>query len=300
MKKLIGMTLILFSNLLTATEINVENWLLWHKSQTTLPFSSSLTIYPPVKLYSENGKLRGSIATPYSFTGENNRIISEFLIIVIDGAGRSHFLEPKLESVGFVNDYGIGMSSLNSESFKDGEVIIQLYKANTPENRKTLVDFANKDKERKIGIERTLTSLGIPLTKHNETWDIKASTTDGKDIDEIIVLSDWTIFQFYSPYCGFCRKAIPAMNTLNLREGISVVGIAGPQNNSEFREHIYNNNIHYPFITYEGKYTESALLRTVGQLGFPTYVVLNNQKRVTAILVGGPALDNWLKDLELK
>tara|TARA_R110002167_G_scaffold44995_1_gene135198 strand:- start:620 stop:1522 length:903 start_codon:yes stop_codon:yes gene_type:complete len=299
MKNFIGMSILLFSNLLAATEINVENWLLWHKSETSLPFSSSMTMYPPVKLYSENGKLRGSIATPYSFTGENNRIISEFLIIVIDSAGRSHFLEPKLESVGFVNDYGIGMSSLNSESFRDGEVIIQLYKANTAENRKSLANYANKNKERKSGIEKALTSLGIPFPKHNETWDIKARTIDGKDVDEIIVSSDWTVFQLYSPYCGFCRKSIPLINSLNIKKKISVVGMAGPKNNSEFIVHINKSNIHYPFITYEGEYTEPALLRAVSQVGFPTYIVLNNQKKVIGILVGSPALVDWIKDLEL-
>jgi thiol-disulfide isomerase/thioredoxin len=300
MKNFIGMSILLFSNLLTAAEINVENWLLWHKSETSLPFSSSMTTYPPVKLYSENGKLRGSIATPYSFTGENNRIISEFLIIVIDSAGSSHFLEPKLESVGFVNNYGIGMSSFNSESFRDGEVIIQLYKANTAENRKSLVNYANKNKERKSGIEKALSSLVIPFPKHNETWDIKARTIDGKDLDEIIVSSDWTIFQLYSPYCGFCRKSIPLINSLNTNKKISVVGMAGPKNNSEFKEHINKSNIHYPFIIYEGEYTEPALLRAVGQVGFPTYIVLNNQKKVIGILVGSPALVDWIKDLDLK
>lgn len=108
----------------------------------------------------------------------------------MEQAGKDVELRPKLESVGFVNDYGIGLSSLHSESFKDGEVIIQLYKANTPENRKTLMDSVNNDKKRNSGIAITLSTLGIPLPKYNETWDIKARTTDGKDIDEIIVSSD--------------------------------------------------------------------------------------------------------------
>jgi hypothetical protein len=105
-----------------------------------------------------------------------------------------------------------------ADSFSDGEVIIQLYKANTSENRKSLVNYANKDKEQKSGIERALTSLGIPFPKHNETWDIKARTIDGKDVDEIIVSSVWTVFQFYSLYCGFCRKSIPLIDGLNIKE----------------------------------------------------------------------------------
>ncbi|WP_339723700.1 redoxin [uncultured Paraglaciecola sp.] len=298
MKSFIGLIFILFSNILPASEINVENWLLWHQSETHLPFASSLTIYPPVNLYAENGKLRGFIATPYEFAGENDLLISEFLIIVIDSAGRSHFLKPRLESVGFVEEHGIGLSSLYSESFKKGEVIIQLYKANTPENRKMLEDFANQNAERKSAIVKTLTAMAIPLPKRNEIWDIKAHTTDGKDIDDIIVGSDWTIFQLYSPYCGFCRNAIPAINTLERKDNMSVIGIAGPLNNVEFSEHINKNNIHYPFITFEGEHTESALLKAVGQLGFPSYLVVNNQKKVTEILVGTAALDNWLNDLE--
>jgi hypothetical protein len=53
MKVIISVIFFLLPNLLVATEIEVENWLLWYKSETQLPFSSSLTIYPPVKLYAE-------------------------------------------------------------------------------------------------------------------------------------------------------------------------------------------------------------------------------------------------------
>lgn len=295
MKAFISIIFLLFSNILTATEIDVEDWLLWYKSETQLPFSSSLTIYPPVKLYAENGKLKGFIATPYSFDGENNRIISEFLIIVIDSGGRSHFLEPKLETVGFVGDDGIGMSSLNSELFKDGEVIIQLYKANTSENQKALIERNKRNLEREQQIERTLVSMGIPMPIYNETWNIKGRANNDTEIDEIITSSDLTIFQLYSPYCGFCRKAIPIINALHLESNISVIGMAGPESNSDFNKHIVANGINYPFITYEGDYTESALLRAVGQLGFPTYLVVNRHKKVEGILIGTSALQDWLK-----
>jgi thiol-disulfide isomerase/thioredoxin len=209
-------------------------------------------------------------------------------------------LEPKLEAVGFVGDYGIGMSSLNSELFKDGEVIIQLYKANTSENRIALIDHNKRNTEREQEIERTLVSMGIPMPIYNETWDIKGRTTNDTETGEIIASSDLTIFQLYSPHCGFCRKAIPIINALHLESNISVIGMTGPESNSDFNKHIIANSINYPFLTYEGDYTESALLRAVGQLGFPTYLVVNRQKKVEGILIGTSALHDWLKYQSIK
>lgn len=297
MKFILGLALTLFSSLLAAIQINEQDWLLWYKTETELPFSSSLTIYPPVNLYSENGKLKGSIATPYSFKGKNNRIITEFFISVIDSSGRSHLLKPKLESVGFVDDYGIGMSSLSSDSFSKGNVIIQLYKANTLANKKALAERNTNNIERNKGIEKALTYVDFPTPEQNKKWDINALTTDSININDIITSSEWTIFQLYSPYCGFCRKAIPLINALHQKESISVVGMAGIENSTDFKKHLKDNNVNYPFITYESEYAEEALLEAAGQDGFPTYIILTRDKKINTILIGSASLEKWLSNL---
>ena len=87
MKVIISLILLAFSIHLASEEIKAEDWLLWYKVETQLPFSSTLTIYPPVNLYTESGVLRGAIATPYSLNGNGNRAIDEFLITVTDDGG---------------------------------------------------------------------------------------------------------------------------------------------------------------------------------------------------------------------
>jgi len=57
---------------------------------------------------------------------------------------------------------------------------------------------------------------------------------------------------------------------------------------------LITHEVEYPFIIFEGEYSESALLRATGQNGFPTYIVLNGKKQVQTILVGSPALKEWL------
>lgn len=193
MKTIIGLVLLIFCNCLASKEIKAEDWLLWHKVETQLPFSSALTIYPPVNLYAESGELRGTIAAPYSLSGSNNRIIEEFLIVVTDSGGNAHFLSPKLESVGFVNDNGISMSSLRSSSFQNGKVLVQLYKLNSRENRQKLKERESKDLKRKQGVENALARLSIPEPVLGEVWEIKASTLDGQLLDNIVESSTYTI-----------------------------------------------------------------------------------------------------------
>jgi len=295
MKAIIGIVLLIFSNYLASKEIKAEDWLLWYKVETQLPFSSALTIYPPVNLYTESGELRGSIATPYSLSDNSNRVIDEFLIVVTDGGGKTHFLKPKIESVGFVNDYGISMSSLRSSSFQNGKVLVQLYKLNSHENRQKLKERESNDLKKKQGVENALARINIPKPTLDEVWGVKASTLDGQFLDKIVASSTYTIVQLYSPYCGFSKKAIPLNNVLNNSQHISVIGMAGTESLNDFKEHLKTKNVQYSFIAYEGEYTESALLKAAGQQGFPTYFVLDSFKKVRGIFVGTPALESWLE-----
>lgn len=294
MKTVFNLILFLFSSFSISKEINPADWLLWHKVETELPYSSTLTIYPPVMLYAENGVLRGSISAPYSLSGNNNRVINEFLITVTDGRGNTHFLEPKMESVGFVNDTGISMSSLSSNSFYNGKILIQLYKTNSLENRQALSDRNKKDIARQQGVKNALTSIRIPRPVLGEIWPIKALTLQGQNIDVIISSSKFTIIQLYSEFCGFCRKAIPLINSLNASENIKVIGIAGTNNINAFKRHLNTSELEYSFIAYEDDYAESALLEATGQQGFPTYFVLDPTKQVVGIFVGTPSLESWL------
>ena len=294
MKVTIGLILFIFSTYLVSEEINADDWLLWHKIETQLPYSSALTIYPPVMLYSENGQLRGSIAAPYSLDGNNNRVIEEFLIVVTDDEN-THFLKPKMESVGFVDDFGISMSSLRSGSIRNGKVSVQFYKLNSHENRQELKNREDKNIKKKQGVEKALAIMNIKTPKLGENWNIEASTLDGQTLDKILTSSTYTIVQLYSPYCGFCKKAIPLNNVLNGSKHISVIGLAGTENLIDFRNHLDSNNVQYPFIAFEGQYTESALLKAVGQQGFPTYFILDPSKKILSVFVGSSELEGWIE-----
>lgn len=290
----LALALIVNSLSVAASEINAEDWLLWYETETQMPFSSSLSIYPPVTLQVKQQELIGTIATPYALSGSKSRLISEFLIVVIDGAGRSHFLEPTLDSVGFVGEQGIAMSSLVSESFVDGMTVVRFYRANTEKNRAALRKRQQNNKARKAGIESALSKLDISEPVIGQKWAFAATTLDGNELADITESSQWTIVQLYSSGCGFCRKAIPLMNELNDGDITRVVGLAGPKTIAAFEEHINRNDINYPFIAFQGEYTESALLQAMGQLGFPTYFVLDTEHRVDGIYVGTRMLEKWL------
>lgn len=294
MKIIFSVIFLMFSCFTVSKEISPTDWLLWHKVETQLPYSSALTIYPPVTLYAENGSLKGSISTPYPLREDNSGANDEFLIIVTDARRKAHFLKPKLEAVGFVNDIGISISSLSSNSFHNGEVKIQFFKASSPENRQKLLDRENKNIARQQGIEKAIANLNIPKPIVGEVWPIRASTLNGQNIDTIISSSKFTIIQLYSQYCGFCKKAIPSNNALNSSEHIKVIGIAGTKNISDFKKHLNTNDLQYSFVAYKDDYAESALLRSTGQQGFPTYFVLNSSKLVLGIFVGDSSLDSWL------
>lgn len=296
MKVIIGLILLVFSNYLCSEEFKTEDWLLWYKVETRLPFYSALTIYPPVNLFSENGELRGAIAAPYSLSGNDNKAIEGYLIVVTDNAGNTHFLKPELQSVGFANDKGIGMSTLRSSSFQDGKVLVQLYKLNSHENRQKLAERDRNDLKKKQAVEKALASINIPKPILGDNWKIQGSTLNGGLLDKIVSSSTYTIIQLYSPDCGFSRKATPLTNLLNRSKHISVVGLAGTENLDNFRQHLSTNNVQYPFIVYEGQYIEAALLKAVEQQGFPTYFVLDSSKNVHGIFVGTPALKSWLED----
>lgn len=294
MKVAFVLVLLLFTNYLACEEIKTEDWLLWHKVETQLPFSSALTIYPPVTLYAENGVLRGAIATPYELS-KNNRLISEFLIAVIDGNGKTHFLKPEIESVGFVNDRGISMSSLKSNSFQGGSVLVQLYKINSYENRQELRERETANLKKKLAVNDLLASIKLSRPVIGDTWEIQGLTLSGERFENIVSSSTYTIVQLYSPFCGFCRNAIPSTNALSKSDGISIIGLAGVESVKSFKEHLYTNNVQYPFVAYEGDYAESAILKAVEQQGFPTYFVLDSLSKVRGIFVGHPALESWLE-----
>lgn len=112
-------------------------------------------------LYAGNGALKGTISAPYILNGNAN-VINEFLITVSNTHGNTHYLEPKLESDGFINGMGIRTPSLYTDSSYDGEIQIQLYKANSSENRKALLDRQKKDVARQQGVDTSITNLNIP------------------------------------------------------------------------------------------------------------------------------------------
>ncbi|WP_417437484.1 TlpA family protein disulfide reductase [Idiomarina abyssalis] len=278
-----------------ADRIDAKDWLLWKEYKTQLPFHSALTIYPPVSIRAQDNRLTGSIAVPYSMSDDNSRLISEFLVVVIDASGKSHFLQPKLNSVGFAKEQGIAMSLFESTSFTDGDVVVRLYKANNETNRSALEQYLHAKAKNNKGIQQALANLAISAPKLGEVWDVDEQTRQGLTLGARDCSAKWTVVQIYSEGCGFCRKAIPKMNTLNndSDHDITVIGLVGTNNTAGFKDHMTASNISYPFVAYEGEFVESALLQALGQLGFPTYFVLDDNEEVVGIYVGRE-FDEWL------
>lgn len=281
-----------------ADRIDAKDWLLWKEYKTQLPFHSALTIFPPVSIKAHDNRLTGAIAAPYSMSYDNNRLISEFLVVVIDASGTSHFLQPKLNSVGFAEEQGIAMSLFESTSFTDGDVIVRLYKANNEANRLELEQYLQAKAKNNKGIKQALAQLTITAPKLGKIWDVDKQTRQGLTLGARDQSAKWTIVQIYSEGCGFCRKAIPKMNALNndSDHDITVIGLVGTNNTDGFKDHMTASNISYPFVVYEGEFVESALLQALGQLGFPTYFVLDENEKVLGIYVGNE-FDEWLERL---
>lgn len=282
--------------LLQASEINLDNWLEWQsRENTTLPFSSNSTRFPPVYLYAQGDLLKGAIATPYAFSGVNNNIINDFLVEVIDSKGQSHFLSAQPQTAGFVDDAGIGLAMLESKGFVDGKVNIRLYRRNTPENQQILAERQNKLAQREKKIAEEIKKLALPKPIVNKTWPLDAKTLSGQHVDDLVKTTPWTIFQVYSDGCGFCSKAIPAINALHQQEKFTVIGIAGAADIDSFKTHIEQSEIAYPFVVYQGEVADSALTRALANLGTPTYLIVNNQKKLLGVYAGKDEFEAWLK-----
>ena len=84
-----------------SADIDPNNWIEWYKVEAQLPYSSSLTLYPPVHLYVDGDTVKGTLASPYSFNSADNNPANKFLVAVTDTKGTTHFLIPKMTSVGF-------------------------------------------------------------------------------------------------------------------------------------------------------------------------------------------------------
>jgi len=291
--RIIALILLGLWNQSIAEEVNPKDWILWDQRKTELPYSSDMTIYPPVQLYSDNGTLRGSISSLYG--GDGNSEIDRFLVTVIDANGTSHFLQPKDYSVGKVGRVLLSVASLRSDNFVNGEVIVQLYKVDSPENREELAQLKAEDLAYQQAIEQAMKKIPLPQPNVGGVWSADAITLDGPTLDEIAASAKYTIVQLYSTSCGFCRKSIPENNRINKQEGINLVGLAGTKSIAQLKEHFNSADIHYPFIAYEGDGAESALLKVTGQNGFPTYFILDSTMQVLDIVIGQPELNKWLE-----
>lgn len=97
--------------------------------------------------------------------------------------------------------------------------------------------------EREKGITELVAELAVPKPELNHVWNLNGYSTDQQDIDNIINGPKWIIFQIYSRSCGFCRKAIPAMNALHQSDDFSVIGVVGNSSDASFGDHSQTNNI---------------------------------------------------------
>ncbi|MEE4244094.1 MAG: hypothetical protein V2I33_01710, partial [Kangiellaceae bacterium] len=255
---------------LSANGFDPRDWLLWHQAEVSLPYNSKLTTYPPVNLDLIGNELRGAIAVPYDFAENKNRLLSELLIVIIDGSGKSHFLKPKTESIGYFDSHGIAMASLAATQFTDGGILVQFYRANTLKNRNALQQRKAQRRKETDAIKSAAKELKLAKPNLNKAWVFDATTLDGSEVSLIIEKSDWTVFQLYSANCGFCRKSIPTLNTIDSRKNISVIGLAGFRTTNDALEHTKANKITYPFVNFEGDLAEQALLHALDQTATPT------------------------------
>lgn len=285
----------------TAPNIQAENWLLFEHKQARLPYYSSMTIYPPVSLHAQDGELSGMLASDFSFSHGSDKVKSDYLVVVTDAVGKAHFLQPQLQNIGFVGEQGIGMATLSAQNFADGEVVIQLYKANTPANRAVLQKLEQADATKEAGIREALSQISLPAPELGQPWKLDPSQTQGSSLINNQTTqakqAAWTIVQLYGQGCSFSRRAIPRLNQLHQQAAINVMGLAGPQDKAAFASHLSSSQVDYPFMVFSGEFAQGALTRKLGHNQFPTYFVLDENKKLTQVFAGTHKLEEWLQTL---
>jgi thiol-disulfide isomerase/thioredoxin len=121
-------------------------------------------------------------------------------------------------------------------------------------------------------------------TKNPPLW--KLQSLSGESISLLSLRGKVVLVDFFSLWCGPCRKATPEID--KMREEFSEVNIvflgidvSKRTNKKELQKYVDENNIKYPFLI-DGEKVESDY----GIFGIPTFILFNKQGQVSYIKTG--------------
>jgi len=276
-----------------------DKWLLWDTDNSSLPTRLAYQYYPPVILFRQGNDIFGSLSASYSFESEEDPTTNDFRIIIVDSENTAHILAETNRSIGFINGRGMSLVTLKSSGVSLGDVTIKIYKKNTLKNREELKALNEKVDLHMQKVQNELDSLKLKKMVVNEKWSLQSNGVDGSNYDISKINSDWTIIDLYSRFCSPCVRAIPQLNELHLLENIYVVGLSGVEDIATFNTHLNESNVKFPMIPFTGKYMDAALPKALDTIGYPTYFLLDSDKKLVGKFSGINAIKKLKKYIRI-
>jgi len=286
-KLLITLILIFNTALVSSAKAAEDEWLLWGKSPQSLPAQISTMDYPPLILFRQGNEIHGSLSTPYSFESNDLPTTADFRIVIIDAENTTHLLTQTNRSIGFVAGKGVSIVTLKAADVSLGKITVHRYKKNTLANRKKLREANRELAIRTQKIKKQQSALNLNKMALSKAWSFASVGEDGINYDVSQIKSNWTIIDLYSQTCAPCLRSIQ----LHARDDVYVLGLSGTKALSTLSAHIVDKKIQYPIIPFIGEYMEAALPKALNTVGYPTYYLLDANKRFVGQFSGVNALN---------
>jgi len=288
---LITLILIFNTAIVSSAKATEDEWLLWDKSPQSLPAQIASMDYPPLILFRQGNEIHGSLSTPYSFESNDLPTTADFRVVIIDAENTTHLLTQTHRSIGFVADKGVSIVTLKATDVSLGKITVHRYKKNTLANRKKLREANRELAIRTQKIKKQQSALNLNKMALTKAWAFANIGEDGIDYDVSKIKSEWIIIDLYSQTCAPCIRSIPTLNLLHNRDDVYVLGLSGTKALSTLSAHIVDKKIHYPIIPFIGEYMEAALPKALDTVGYPTYYLLDSNKRFVGQFSGVNALN---------
>ena len=295
----ISLMLFLYYSFSPAALASEKEWLLWDEEKSSLPAQIARTDYPPVILFRQGNNVLGSFSTPYSFESNTLPTTEDFRVLIVDSENTTHTLTHTHRSIGFVGDKGMSIVTLKASDVAPGDVKVQIFKKHTQENVDKLSVANEKVARHSQNVKAQLDSLELQEMKINEQWSLTSTGADGKNYDLSQINSEWIIIDLYSQYCSPCVRSVPELNKLHALNNIYVVGLSGTKQLPILQQHIEDKNISYPMIPFIGQYMDAALPKALGTVGYPTYYLLDSNRKLVNKYIGANALNHMKKRMKV-
>tara|TARA_B100000700_G_scaffold190632_1_gene210074 strand:+ start:404 stop:925 length:522 start_codon:yes stop_codon:yes gene_type:complete len=143
----------------------------------------------------------------------------------------------------------------------------------------------------------------ITLNEPKDYGDITFENFEGKSLSLKDYKSNIYILNFWATWCAPCKKEMPSLDKLQIKEGINIfaINIEG-KNQNKTRKFFKDLNIKNLSIFFDLEFKLSKLLNL---RGIPTTVILNKDRREIARIIGDIDFNdsnfiNWLSIISKK